>query len=110
MSLVAYEIPLDWVPDPVYINAPFGVHYLAWQIGVNSNLKTGLWLIAPVISSPEPLEDLLPASYSTQSLDADTATYGQKRTVQSKDTIDVVQTDFLAQVDIIAAEVLAGHR
>lgn len=112
MPLTTYILPISWIPDPDYINSHQGIHYLAWRIGIDEKNQTAQWLIEPVRDTPEPLANLLPniADYSEAELLEDTNKYGQTRSVQTKETIDAVQDDFLAEVAIATASVIAGYR
>ena len=112
MPLTTYITPIDWIPDPDYINSHQGIHYLAWRIGIDEKNLTTQWLIEAVKVSPEPLENLLPdiADYTTAELLDDTSKFGQTRSVQSKDSIDTLQEDFLAEVATATLAVTNGYR
>jgi hypothetical protein len=110
MSLTTYQIALDWVPDPLLVNAPVGLHYLAWQIGVNESSKTGLWLIAPVVDSPEPLENIIPDAYLSSPLVSDTPTLGYTRAALPASNISDVEAKFNEEVANAIAAVIEGTR
>jgi hypothetical protein len=110
MALTTYEIPLDWVPNDDYINSNQGIHYLAWQIGVDQKRQLGIWLIEAVRSPATDLEGLLPEDYDVGELLDDTARYGYARSVSSADNISQVQDSFLDEVEIVTQAVLDGYR
>jgi hypothetical protein len=110
MALTTYEIALDWVPDDTYINSNQGVHYLAWQIGIDQKRQLGIWLIAPVREDPVDLATLLPEDYDTGELLEDTTKYGYARSVTDKDTIGEVDAAFKDEVDVVTQAVLDGYR
>ena len=93
MSLIAYEVPIDWIPDPDYVNDPPDYEYLAWRLGTNAKAQTALWTIQQVASVPTvSIIDLLPVGYVEVIVDDDTKKYGHVREVYPTLSISDVET------------------
>jgi hypothetical protein len=92
MSMIGYEVPIDWIPDEDYINVPPDYEYLAWRLGTNDKAQTALWVITPVAETPTvPLVDLLPVGYVEVLIDSDTSKYGYTRDMYPKSSISEVE-------------------
>lgn len=92
MSMTAYEVPIDWVPDEDYINVPPDYEYLAWRLGTNDKTGTALWVITPVVDPPTvALVDLLPVGYVEVTVDDDTVKYGYVRDMYPSKSIKEVE-------------------
>lgn len=56
-----YILPLDYAPNPDYVNVPPNYEYLAWRLSVNPQNGTSVWMIQQVAETPTvPIESLLP--------------------------------------------------
>ena len=44
MSLIAYEIDINWFPEPDYVNSRTGIEFTGWRIGINTVGGLGLWV------------------------------------------------------------------
>lgn len=108
-ALQIYTLPIDWEPDEELINSNSGIHYLAWQVGINQAAGTASWLIAPVREDPEPLEDLLPELYEEKEFTKDVTQDGEQRVALSQDTLITLKSEFSDQVALISQAVEDGY-
>lgn len=106
-----YDVPDTWVPDETYINSAQGIEYLAWQIGTDKIRGRRLWMIAPVVDTPAvDIVDLLPVDYTSYTLEEDVIRYGHLRSVLTRQSIEELEIEFLAEIDSVIAAIAAGTR
>lgn len=108
--MIAYQTDRSWSPDPVYVNANIGMQYLAWQIGDAPAIDKSLWIIAPVVDTPEPLSNILPDNVEEIEFIEDVNRYGFTRTVLVTNTVVELQQRFLEQVASMIEQVQLGNR
>ncbi len=66
-----YELPIDFAPDPAYVNFPPDYEYLAWRIARDPARGTSLWIINQVVVAPTvEIAEILPppAEYANISI------------------------------------------
>lgn len=93
MAITAYEKPIEWVPDPTYVNDPLQtMEYYSWRLG--TSIKHALWTFYPAIANPtQDLEaDILGGDFVKYEVDDDLQKYGFTRNYLVKDSIDKVET------------------
>ncbi len=108
--MTGYEVDISWVPDSAFNNSSFGIHYIGWQIGRAENRGLALWIIAPVIEEPEPLEDLLPPEATELEVNDDVGVYGYTRTILPTTSIGDLETLFNDEIAIVTQAVIDGYR
>jgi hypothetical protein len=103
--MIAYEVPIDWVPDEDYVNLPPDYEYLAWKLGTNVNAGTALWTIQQVVESPTvTVIDLLPVGYKEVIVNDDLQKFGHTREVYPKDSISDVESIIDGQKKYVESE------
>lgn len=103
MALLYYELPIDWVPDPMYINEPPDYQYLAWKMGENKTTNKSLWAISEAVASPsvsiEVALGLAPTSFTSTPIVDDSPTLGFERDLEVRSTISGVRGKMQAALD-----------
>ena len=112
MSLIAYEIDINWFPEPDNVNSRTGIEFTGWRIGINTVGGLGLWVFDGVDpeSSRNVLDDVLPDEYNIITIDDDLAKYGYVRTMLPQSSIVEVEEAFNTNKDFITEEVVNGER
>lgn len=94
---IAYKVPIDWSPDPDFVNDPPSPEYLGWRIGDNVIEGTSLWVINQVVETPTvSLGAILPPDASRVVVTDDLTKYGFRRQLLIKSSINEVEA-FLAE-------------
>jgi len=106
MAILAYEIPIDFIPNTDFINTPPDNEYLAWRLSTNPLQGTSLWVINPVVDTPTvTIEDLLDGvDYKEITINDDTNTYGYVRQLLPNESIETVEEEITNQTNLTVAE------
>lgn len=111
MAITTYEVPLDWEFDTNYVNSAQGIHYLAWQIGIDLKGNKAIWLFAAVRPSPIDINTLLPPVGTTANiLSDDVGKSGYTRSISPNEDISAVAESFTEEVVKITQAVIDGYR
>lgn len=106
--ITGYITPIEWVPNPNFVNEPPDYEYLAYRL--SADIKTGraLWTFEAVVASPTlTIEDLLlNVKYETIEISEDLTKYGFTRHLYPRNTINEVENIIALDAAYVTNELL----
>jgi hypothetical protein len=106
--ITGYITPIDWIPNPNFVNEPPDYEYLAYRL--SGDVKTGraVWAIEPVVDSPTvTIENLLlGVDYEVIDISGDLNRYGFERNLYPHSTINEVEDIIAADKEFVTNELL----
>jgi hypothetical protein len=93
MALVGYILPIDFVPNPKYINDPLQEEeYVGFRLSTDKVSQTSIWTFGLVVDAPTTdLAVLLPPSAKQVTIDDDLIKFGYRRQLFTGLTINDVE-------------------
>lgn len=93
MAFIAYVKPIEWAPDPTYVNDPLQTTMEYYAIRLGTNVKQALWSFYPAVAVPtQDLEvDILGNDFTKYQVDEDLQKYGFTRNYLVEESITQVE-------------------
>lgn len=106
--ITGYITPIDWIPNPNFVNEPPDYEYLAYRLSADVKTGRAVWAIEPVVASPTVTIDnlLLNVKYETIEISEDLTKYGFTRNLYPQNTINEVEDIIAADKDYVTNELL----